>query len=70
MIIFERKIKVILQSLLKHTPLKHPDHEPIKKAQLLIQDVCSDANEAKRQFEHLEELEKLQSSISGWEVCL
>ena len=56
--------------MLKHTPTDHPDHNPIKEALLLIEEVCSGANEAKRQFEYLEEIEKIQSTISNWEVCV
>lgn len=61
-------IDSLIQELVKHTPLDHPDHKPIKEAHLRMKDVCTGVNEARRQLEHLEKLEDLQNSISNWEV--
>jgi len=58
---------LLLKELVKHTPLDHPDHKPIKEAHLRMKDVCTGVNEARRQLEHLEKLEDLQNSISNWE---
>lgn len=58
----------MLQEVAKHTPPNHPDHKPIHDALILMQKVCSNVNETKRQLEQLEKLEDLQNTIANWEV--
>jgi len=58
---------LLLKEVAKHTPPNHPDHKPIHDALILMQKVCSNVNETKRQLEQLEKLEDLQNTIANWE---
>ncbi|KAM9296542.1 phosphatidylinositol 3,4,5-trisphosphate-dependent Rac exchanger 1 protein [Gastrophryne carolinensis] len=61
------KYPLLLKELVKRTPAKHPDHQPVQSALQAMKMVCSNINETKRQMEKLEALEHLQSHIEGWE---
>jgi hypothetical protein len=51
--------KMLLQDLLKHTPDKHPDHAPLKKALGLVEQVANSldqdlqANEQRQRYMEL-----------------
>jgi len=56
---------LLLQDLVKHTWLDHPDYEPLKKAAEKMKDIAAYLNEKKREGENFIKFTEIQSTLIG-----
>ncbi|KAF2078632.1 hypothetical protein CYY_000003 [Polysphondylium violaceum] len=56
---------LLLQDLVKHTWIDHPDYEPLKKAADKMKDIAAYLNEKKREGENFIKFTEIQSTLVG-----
>ncbi|KAG0200036.1 hypothetical protein BGX28_006795 [Mortierella sp. GBA30] len=59
------RYRMLLESLLRHTPQDHPDHRKLQTAFQSMEQTANFVNETIRQHEMFREMVELQSKISG-----
>ncbi|KAG0241573.1 hypothetical protein BGW41_005733 [Actinomortierella wolfii] len=59
------RYRMLLESLLRHTPPHHPDHQQLKRAYEAIEQTATIVNEKIRQHEMFQEMFDIQRRLSG-----